>query len=211
MTQDRRVAGFGGILFTVLLIVGAIAANPPGGEYKASDMNTFAAQSGVRMVLSLLLVAAAAGALMVVMGYLVDSTVTDRGARRIGWGACLLAAGAMVTGWAIVVTPASSRAVGGGPSIDPAVAYTITQAGFGVTLIVTGIMLSISLVVLAFAGRRAPAWLRVFSGIAGLLALFSFLFFPFFLALLWGLVAGIWLLASSAREPSRAGIQELAT
>ncbi len=208
--QNRKVAGFGGILFTVLLITGAFAASPPGGNYKASEVNTFIAQSGARMVLSVLVVAAAAAALMVVMGYLVETTVTDRGAQRVGWGASLLAAGAMVAGWVIVVTPVTSKDLGGGPSIDPRVAYTIIQAGWGVFLVVTGVMLGISLLVIALEGRRAPAWMRAFSGVVGLLVLLSFLFFPFFLTLLWGLVTGVWLIASSSPEHARTPIPEMA-
>jgi hypothetical protein len=206
MSHDRRIAGIGGILFTVLLAAGVIAANSPGGEYKESDVVDFVAKGHRSVVLiSLFLMAAAGIALLVVMAYLCETSFGKGRSGRIAWGTSLFAAGSFLTGWAILITPSMSIALGGGPGIDPTVSYTIMQAGWAVFLVVSGMMLGISLLTLAIAGHVAPTWMRAFTGIVGLLALFSVAFFPFWAVLLWGLVIGIWLLVSSPREePQRA-------
>ena len=68
MGNDRRLAGIGSLVFTVLLVAGAIAANAPGGDYDANDVADFVAK-GHRssVIISLFLVAAAIVGLLVVM------------------------------------------------------------------------------------------------------------------------------------------------
>ena len=51
-----------------------------------------------------------------------------------------------------------------------------------------------------------PSWLRWFTIVAGVIGLFSLAFFPFFILVLWALVAGIWLLVS-APAVSQSGIR----
>ena len=201
MSHDRRLAGIGSLVFTVLLVAGAIAANAPGGNYHANDVADFVAKGHRSVVmLSLFLIAGAVVGLLVVMAYLCESSFGKGRSGRIAWGTSLLAAGSFLTGWAIMITPSMSIALGGGPGIDPKVSYTIMQAGWAVFLVVSGMMLGISFLTLAIVGHAAPTWMRAFTGIVGLLALASVAFFPFWAVFLWGLVIGIWLLVSSPEQ-----------
>jgi len=205
MGNDRRLAGIGSLVFTVLLVAAAIAANAPGGNYHANDVADFVAKGHRSSVMiSLFLVAAAIVGLLVVMAYLCETSFGKGRSGRIAWGTSLFAAGSFLVGWAILITPSMSVALGGGPSIDPAVSYTIMQAGWAVFLVVSGMMLGISFLTMAIAGTAAPAWMRAFTGIVGLLALASIAFFPFWAVFLWGLVIGIWLLVSSPRQAAPA-------
>jgi len=52
---------------------------------------------------------------------------------------------------------------------------------------------------LANGGQTSPRWVRVLTGLVGLLALFSAAFDPFLAVLGWGLVIGIWLLTSPSK------------
>jgi hypothetical protein len=201
MGNDRRLAGIGSLVFTVLLVAAAITANAPGGNYHANDVADFVAKGHRSSVMiSLFLVAAAIVGLLVVMAYLCETSFGKGRSGRIAWGTSLFAAGSFLVGWAILITPSMSVALGGGPSIAPEVSYTIMQAGWAVFLVVSGMMLGISFLTLALLGRAAPTWMRAFTGIVGALALFSLAFFPFWAVFLWGLVIGIWLLVSSPKQ-----------
>lgn len=205
MGNERRLAGIGGLAFTVLLVIATVSASPPGGEYEASDVADFVAKDHRTVViLSLFLIAAAMVGLLMVMAYLCETSFGSRRSGRIAWGTSLLAIGAFLTGWAIVLAPAMSITVGGGPDVDPAVAYTIMQAGFGVFLAVSCLFLGISFLTLALAGSAAPTWVRIVTGIVGLLAFAAMAFVPVYAVLLWGLVVGIWLLVSPARDTAPA-------
>jgi hypothetical protein len=205
MSHDRRIAGIGSLVFTVLLVAGAISANAPGGNYHTNDVADFVAKGHRSAVMiSLFLVAGAIVGLLVVMAYLCETSFGKGRSGRIAWGTSLFAAGSFLTGWAILITPSMSIAVGGGPGIDPTVSYTIMQAGWAVFLVVSGMMLGISFLTLAIGGHAAPTWMRAFTGIVGLLALASLAFFPFWAVFLWGLVIGIWLLVSSPRDAAPA-------
>jgi hypothetical protein len=58
------------------------------------------------------------------------------------------------------------------------------------------------LIVLARRLQGTPAWLRVFTYVAGACAILGPAFFPFYVFELWGLVAGIWGLAAERRGRS---------
>ena len=205
MKRDRRLAGIGGIVFAVLFVSGMIFGNGPGGNYHARDVADFVAK-GHRssVVASGVLVALAVVGLLLVTAYMCETYFSKGRDGRIAWGTSLLAAASFLIGIAVLLTPSTSLFVGGGPAIDPAVSYTIMQAGYGIMFFSGGIMLGVSLLTLALGGHAAPTWVRAFSGLVGLLALFSLAFFPFFGVLIWGLVIGIWLLASSPLDKTTA-------
>ncbi len=201
--NDRRLAGIGGIVFGVLFISGMIVGNSPGGDYKASDVADFVAHGHRNAVTGMIvLLALAVIGLLLVTAYLCETSFGKGRHGRIAWGTSLLAAASFLIGAVIVTTPSMSLAVGGGPSIDPAVNYTIMQAGLGIMFVGGGIMLGVALLTLAIGGKDAPTWVRAFSAVVGVLALFSMMFFPFFAVLLWGLVTGIWLLVSTPTAPA---------
>jgi hypothetical protein len=211
MKRDRRLAGIGSIAFPVFLLAGFIVANPPGGNYHAGDVADFVAKGHQNSVLlSIFLVAISTVGLIAAMAYQCEIFFGPGKLGRIAWGTSLLSAASFLIGYAVVVTPSTSLKIGGGPALDPAVSYTIIQAGFGILLLVGCMMLGIALIALAIGGQTAPKWVRVLSGVAGVLAFFTIAWFPFFGVLIWGLVIGIWLLVSSPGTESADAAQSQA-
>jgi hypothetical protein len=79
--------------------------------------------------------------------------------------------------------------------IAPNLAYMFSEAGFVRIYGAASIMLGFALIVLVLAwGGALPAWLRWATLVGGIAAVAGPAFFPFFLVLIWSLVAGIWLL-----------------
>lgn len=201
MNIDRRLAGIGALAFSVLFVVAFFVASPPGGEYEVSDVADFVAEGHRAAVIgSLFMMLVSVVGLLLATAYLSETSFERGQIARVSWGTSLLAAFAFLAGWAIVLTPATSLTIGGGPDVDPAVAYTIMQAGLGVVFAVAAMFLGVSLLALALAGRAAPMWIRWFSGLVGVLAIFSIAWFPFYAVILWGVVVGIWLLVSGKTE-----------
>ena len=205
MILDRRLAGIGAIAFSVLFVVAFFAASPPGGNYHVNDVTDFVAKDHRNAVIaSIFLMLVSLVGLLLATAYLSETSFEKGQVARLAWGTSLLAALAFLAGWAVVLAPATSLTVGGGPGIDPTVTYTIMQAGFGVIFATGAMFFGVSLLALALAGRSAPMWLRWFSGLVGVLSIFSLAFFPFYAVILWGVVVGIWLLASSPKQAASA-------
>lgn len=209
--RDRRFAGVGGIAFAVSLVVGFTFFGPRGGRYTDAAIADFVGQSSTRIVASIYLFVVSIIGLIVLMAYLSKTCFGVGRQDRVAWGTSLLAAASFLIGWGLYFAPSTS-AMSGGPAIDPAITYAFTNAGLVVLFGVGGILLGIALLTLAMAGHGAPMWVRLFNGLAGLSALFSWAFLlvshwsanqwlpvPFYLVILWGLVIGIWLLVSSPR------------
>jgi hypothetical protein len=200
------IPGVGGIAFGLGLFLAMVEANPPGGDYSASDVTNYL-DDGHRtaVIISLYLTLIAVAGLICLLAALRD-TLAPRHvwAARIFWGSGLAAAAALAIGWAILITPPASLALGGGEAPDPRVTYLITQTGFVVALGAGGLLLGVALIVLMMeSGGMLPLWVRVASAIAGLGGLASIAYFPFFLLLVWGLVVGVWIVLSArALEPA---------
>jgi hypothetical protein len=60
------------------------------------------------------------------------------------------------------------------------------------------------------SGGRLPAWFRWFSLVVGVLALASMAWLPFFPLLLWGIVAGVWMIAARRGRESAGQAQPAA-
>ena len=209
MKRDRGVAGLGGIVFAVLVVVALSVANPQGGTYDVADVSRFVAEGHRNAAIaSSALIALAVAGLVALMAY-VSATYLEGGQRgRIAWGSSLLAAGSFLIGWVVILAPSLTVSVGGGPAIEPAVSYTFIETGFGIFL-VGGLLLGVALLTFAVFGETAPTWARVLTGLVGVLALFSGAFDPFLAVLLWSLIIGLWLLVSSLRAgaPATAAVR----
>jgi hypothetical protein len=48
-----------------------------------------------------------------------------------------------------------------------------------------------------------PTWLRRLTVVAGVAGIGGLAFFTFYLLMLWGIVAGVWLVAGGSRAPAR--------
>lgn len=209
MKMTALIAGIGGIAFGVLMFVGVLLAAPPGGSYKASDVRTYVASGhrGVTLVALYLVIVAILG-LICLLARLRESVSVAAGeqpmALSIFWGTGLAAAVALVIGSAVTFSVPIAYLFGGdGFSITPSETYAIVEAGDSIWLGAGGILLGLALIALFFGARTAlPTWLGWVTLIAGILGLASPAFFPFFALLIWGLVAGIWLLATTRATAS---------
>ena len=82
-------------------------------------------------------------------------------------------------------------------SIDAPVVYLLSEVGVLLNLATPGILMGTAVLVLARrAGATMPRWLRRFTVVAGVCGVAAPFFFPYFVFLLWGLVTGVWCLAS---------------
>jgi hypothetical protein len=82
-------------------------------------------------------------------------------------------------------------------TIAPQGVYTFSEVGWAILIGAGAFLLGISLVALMLGSKGAlPAWVRWATLLAGLGGIAGLAFFPFFLVLIWGLVAGIWLLVT---------------
>lgn len=198
--RNSSVAGIGGIAFAVLSFVAVLLASPLGGTYKASDAADYLARGHRAAVfISAYVFMLGVLGLICLLARLRDAVaVRDDGvpAGRIFWGTSVAAAAGFATGWALVVSAPLSLAFGGKSLvIAPNLAYMFSEAGFVLIYGAASIMLGFALIVLVLAwGGALPAWLRWATLVGGIAAVAGPAFFPFFLVLIWSLVAGIWLL-----------------
>ena len=205
MTQrERVVAGAGGIAFTVLTVAAVAAAKTPGGTYSAADIADYVAkghQTGIFLGFGLALFSVL-GLILLLVGL----------RERIGEGSLLanvfstttlVSIAAFAIGWAAWLSPPLAIAIGGSSSvvIDGRVTYVVLQIGGVIIFGVAGTFLGVTLIALMIgSGQTLPTWLRWFTLIVGVLALASMAWLPFFPLLLWGLVAGIWMIASGHKD-----------
>lgn len=209
ISKDRRLAGVGGIAFSVGLALGFSPFGPRGGHYAASALSSFVGQSSTNVIVSIYLFALSTIGLVVLMAYLSETCFVPGRYRRIGWGTSLLAAASLLTGWSLYFAPYTA-ALSGGPGVDPAIVYTFVNAGLIVLFGVGGILVGIPLVLLALRARKTPMWVRAFSGLVGLSAFMSWAFIlasrwsanewlpvTYYPVVLWGLAIGVWLLVST--------------
>jgi hypothetical protein len=202
--RESGLLGIASILFALLTFIGMIVADPPGGDYKESDITSFLAHDHrTACVVGVYLMLAGAVALLYLL-----ATLRGRLSGRAGafFAATGTAAGAAWAIGAVLVTVVPlGLANGGVVAPEPHTVYMLTQVGFATLFAAGGILLGVTLIALA-ATSLFPGWLRVVTLVAGILGLVSPAFFPFMALLLWGLVFGIWSLASKRLDATPAAV-----
>ena len=211
MNRDRRRAGVGGVLFAVSLVVGFTLFGPKGGHYSATEIANFVAQAAAALIASVYLLVISVVGLIVLMNHLSQAWLGASRQGRVTWGASLAAGCSFLIGWALYLAVPTSR-LAGGPAMEPGISSGLISAGMVVLFGVGGMLLGIALITLATGGTAAPGWVRGFTALAGLAALFAWAFLlalgwspnqwlpgPFYVVVLWGLVIGVWLFVSSPR------------
>ena len=206
MKRERRLAGLGGITFSVALVVGFTIGGPNGGKYGADHIADFLGRSSITIIVSTYLLAVSMLGLIALMAYLRRACFGPHGHDGITWGTSLLALALFLLGWGLYLAPYAAIN-SGGPVIDPGITYGFLSAGLLVFFGAGAILLGISLLRLGLAGHAAPMWVRGFSALVGLSSVSSWGFLiaahwspnqwlpgPFYLVILWGLVMGAWLL-----------------
>jgi hypothetical protein len=199
MTRSNLISGIGGIAFGILLFVAFVLAGPPGGEYSAEDVANYLDEDRrARAFIAMYLAIAAVAGLVALLSGLRDAIAAGREQwTRIFWGCGIGAAAAFAIGFAILVTPPLSLAIGGGEAAEPETTYLVTQAGWLVALGAGGLLLGAALVILMLeSGGLLPAWVRWLTLVAGVLGLASLAYLPFWFLLLWAVVVGVWLLTA---------------
>ena len=198
MLQASRWPGVGALGFAILWFVGVILMSPPGGNYSAKDLQDFTA-SGHRTtaVIGMALSLVGVVGLLILITHLRRLAASRRGDGGFVWGAGLISAAGFAIGTVLINTVPMGLANGGRP-VPASVTYMFTQTGFAAAWGIGGCFLAVTLLALAVPGPLAmPSWLRWFTIVAGVIGLFSLAFFPFFILIVWALVAGIWLLVSA--------------
>jgi hypothetical protein len=122
------------------------------------------------------------------------------------WGLGIAGTASFAAGWALVGGEAVARLErGSSPAVPASVTYLVSEIGAVFIFGAGAIMLGLAL--LAYAVRAAdtlPAWLRWSTAVAGVAGIAGLAFFPAFLFMLWWILAGAWLIASSRRNAAAA-------
>jgi hypothetical protein len=198
MTGSRTLAGLGSIAFGVLMFVAILVASPPGGTYSAKDAADYIAKGHrAAVIISLYLLMLALLGLVLALAYL-RQFVSDRNLGSVFWGTGIAAAASFAVAWCVIISVPLAIAFGGSAvTIAPEGVYTFSEVGWAILIGAGAFLLGISLVTLMLGSRGTlPAWVRWTTLVAGLGGIAGLAYFPFFLILIWGLVAGIWLLAT---------------
>lgn len=207
MKKTSVLAGLGAVAFAVLPLVSFTLANPPGGNYKASDIVDFVSKGHRPLVfLSDYLVLLSAIGLLLLLARLREG-IDDGRRASIFWGLGIGAVAAWVGGYALGMAAPEAFAFGGGTSLtlSNGVIYTFAEAGWSVMYGAGGTLLGCALLTFAFGSVRVPAWVRWSTLVAGLAGVAALAWFPFFVVYVWALVLGVWTLVRA-----RAGVPEAA-
>jgi hypothetical protein len=194
--KRSSLAGVGALAFGVLLIVGLIVENAPGGSYSANDVADYV-RSGHRPLVFVALYLGALGVVgLVFLLARLRAAIADQASASVFWGLGLAAAGAITAGYALTAAVPIAMGYGGkGVTLDAPVTYVFSESGWA---IMTGgcILLGSALLTFARTAVSVPGWVRWSTVVAGLAAIASAAWFPLALLILWALAIGIWLLAA---------------
>jgi hypothetical protein len=210
MQRRSLVAGIGAVAFGVLPLVAFMVANPPGGNYSASDIADFLAKGHRPAVfVSLYLVLISAVGLLFLLARLRES-IGDGAREPIFWGFSIAAVAAWMAGYAVGIVPSIALAFSGGKlhSLSAPVAYTFSEAGWAIMYGAGGLLLGCALVTFAVGPVALPAWVRWSTLVAGIASLAAIAWFPFFLVYIWAIVIGVALVVIEWRKaPQTAAAQ----
>jgi hypothetical protein len=207
LKSQAMLAGVGALAFGVITWVAFMIANPPGGNYKASDMASYIAKGHRPSVfISVYLMLLATVGLLLALARLRDAI--EPGARRsFFWGLSIAAATSWMAGYALVVTPSTALAFSSGDlkTLDPSLVYTLAEGGWAMMYGAGGLMLGVALITFALRPVAVPAWVRWVTLVGGVASFAAIAWFPMFLVYIWAIVIGLWFLVADrerAAEPT---------
>jgi hypothetical protein len=199
--QGSTLAGAGAIVFGVFTVVGTFGGSP-GGSYDDSTVAEYVkiGHFPIVVVTGYLALFGVVG-LICLLAYLREAISVEPGrklAASIFWGIGLAAATSMAVSWGLVTGLALAAAEGGSAAtVAHPVTYVLSDTSLNVLFGSGGIMLGCALIALVLgSGTTFPRWLRWLTLVAGVLALGAPFFFPAFAIPTWGIVIGIWLVAT---------------
>jgi hypothetical protein len=195
-------AGIGAIAFSTSTVAALVIANPPGGNYSASNVTDYLA-SGHRIAVLIVMHLALIGlvGLISMLAHFRDMLPAGT-ARSAFWGTGVAAAGAFAVGWSIVGGQIVAHWEGGSAiKIPLAVTYLISEVGAVLIYGAGAVMLGSALIVLVLNTRGLlPSWLRRMTLGAGIAGIAGLAFITFYLLMLWGVVVGVWLVTRAVRS-----------
>lgn len=195
-------AGIGAIAFSTSTVAALVIANPPGGNYSASNVTDYLA-SGHRIAVLIVMHLALIGlvGLISMLAHFRDMLPAGT-ARSAFWGTGVAAAGAFAVGWSIVGGQIVAHWEGGSAiKIPVAVTYLISEVGAVLIYGAGAVMLGCALIVLVLNARGLlPSWLRWMTLGAGIAGIAGLAFITFYLLMLWGVVVGVWLVTRAVRS-----------
>ena len=200
--KSAITAGIGSVMFSILTMAALMASNSPGGNYTPSQVTNYLAhghQTAVIIAMHLGLVGLVG--LVYLLVHLRQTLNEPTSTAFFGTGVAAVAAFAI--GWGIDGGQVIAHLEGGSAIvIAPQVTYLISEIGVVFIFGCGAVLLGLALILLMAGSRGAlPTWLRWFTVIAGVAGVAGLLFFPFFIVLIWGLVTGIWLIATARKTP----------
>lgn len=209
MKSQVPLAGVGALAFGVLTWVAFILANPPGGNYKASDMADYIAKGHRPSVfISVYLMLLASVGLLLALARMRDA-IADGQRRSFFWGLSVVTVTAWMAGYALVVTPSTALAFSSGDlkTLDPSLVYTLSEGGWAMMYGAGGLMLGVALITFALRPVAVPAWVRWATLVGGIASLFAIAWFPMFVVYLWAIVIGLWLLVAGRERATEPTVQ----
>jgi hypothetical protein len=201
MQNSRRTAGLALLIFTLGTLAAFTMTKAPAGSYDPAAIHSYlAANSRVSIIAGGFVGLIAALALLVYLGTLRAELPPGR-ARDLVWGAGVAAAATAGVGWATATALPVAVAQGGSSvNLPPSIVYMMSIVAvlmvYGPAMFFTGV----ALVVSARQLPVAPGWWRGLTYAGGACAILSAAFFPFYLFVVWGVIIGVWSLATGGRS-----------
>ena len=197
-------AGIGAIAFSASTVAALVVANPPGGNYSATNVTDYLAK-GHRIAVIVVVQLALLGVvgLVYLLAHL-RQLLAAGPARSTFWGTGIAAAAAFAVGWAFVVSQVVAHWEGGSAIVIPlAVTYLISVVGIALIYGAGAVLLGCALIVLVLNARGLlPSWLRWLTLVAGVAGIGGLAFFSFYVLMLWGIIVGLWFVALGLRSPT---------
>jgi hypothetical protein len=208
--KQALLAGIGALAFGVLTLAAMAVANPPGGNYKVSDIASYLAKDHRPAIfLSVYMMLLSVGGLLLLLARLRDAIEGERRA-SIFWGFSVAATGVLFAGYLLAISPALALAFSGGhlTTLSAPLVYTINEAGYAILFGAGALLLGCALCTFVVGPVRVPGWVRWFTALAAIASLAALAWFPFFLIYLWAIVIGVRILVVETRGSAAANVPQ---
>ncbi|MDQ6877932.1 MAG: hypothetical protein M3082_09590 [Candidatus Dormibacteraeota bacterium] len=196
------MAGAGALAFAVFTAAPIVVGNVPGGSYDEATVASYVSIGyfPTVVVLGYLGLLGVLG-LICLLAYLRHVIAGDNGrgyAANVFWGIGLASAACIAVSWGLVTGIALAAAEGGhAASVPHPETYVLSDTSLNVLFGSGAILLGFALIVLMLSSRGVlPTGLRYLTLVAGILATASPAFFPAVAIPIWGIVIGVWILAT---------------
>lgn len=208
-----RWGDIAGIAFVVLFFVGFIALDTPDTDAPVADWDAYFGDSGNRTetILSMFLIVLSGFAFLwfaTSMRVRLRAAATAEQLRAVAAGAALLYVAMLVAGGIAFGNTAGAIEFGDTPVPDGDISRMFEQLGFALIMLAGGFASAVFVGVTSVLGRKAgvfPPWLAILGYVVAVILVFSFMFFPVLLLLVWVLIVSIRSLVSQTGSGAAPG------